>query len=683
MRKSVFWVILVFFFWSCGRETPGIWGRQRVKWSYLEWQGKTVKRISGHVPSFSGYFVSLQRCPVKKNGEEIILTPGQGIRQLPGEEVNFPASGCRVILLPDRKIIFEGKGGEGDRQYAILFEGIYLLGKKSSGTYSFTLFPFRGKFKLPGKDIVLAQLLTQEEWEKIREEYSSVSYLGINRVYQVVPLFPQNFVSFFTKGERRVEFYSMVMPLPPPVGQVFPAPGFDFKIVAVGGEKKAVIDKYHQKKGVLLKNYRLPSWAKRIEIRAEGREFGNLAFVTNPYFYTPSSRAPIVVLLSMDTVRAASLAPWGGGANTPNLNALVRESLLFTKAYTPVPWTYDGHMAALFSKYPWESPRRALAEVVQNQGFYTAAFTGGGLVAANLGFARGFLLYAQRPYDIFDRHSSQRLLKQAVSFIEDKSDRPIFLFLHTYQAHSPYLAEGKRFDIVARVGGLTGIFSPLPPAEAALAKRLYEDEISIIDREFLGPFLDFLRKNGLWKRAHIIIFADHGEQFYEHGSWEHGYSLYDEEVHVPLVVHSSKFKKGRDNKPISLISLWELVLKITGGKASQTWKPKRDFVFLATPKSSPPLYFPRKTGIIKDNFKLIHNISIERKFFRRAPSLPKVELYDLQKDPRERNNLYGAKREGITLTRLITPLERLYLEGPGYKPTREELRKLRTLGYAK
>ena len=683
MRKSVLLIILALFFWGCGEGKPGVWGRKQVKWSYLEWQGKTVKLISGQVPSFSGYFVSLQRCPVKKNGEEIILAPGNGIRQLPGEEVNFPPSGCRVLLLPDKKIMFEGKGGEGNRKYAVLFEGIYLLGEKYADTYNFTLFPFGGKFKLPEKEIVLGQLLTQEEWEKIKEEYSSVSYLGINRVYQIIPLFPQGFVSFFTEGEKRVEFYSMVMPLPPPVGQVFPAPGFNFRVVAVGGKKKEVLDNYYQKKGVVLKNYPLPSWARRIEIRIEGRDFGNLAFITNPYFYTPSSRAPIVVLLSMDTVRARSLAPWGGKARTPNFNALVRDSFIFTSAYTPVPWTYDGHMAALFSRYPWESPNRGVAEVVQNQGFYTAAFTGGGLVSANLGFARGFLFYAQRPYDIFDYHSSERLLKQAVSFLKEKSDRPLFLFLHTYQAHSPYLAEGKRFDIVARVGGISGIFSPLPPKEAALGKKLYEDEISIIDRNFLGPFVDFLKKNGLWTRTHMIIFADHGEQFYEHGSWEHGYSLYDEEIHVPLLVHSPMFKKGKDEKPISLISLWELVLKITGGTPPKTWKPRRDFVFLATPKSSPPLYFPRKTGVIKDNFKLIHNISLESKFFRRPPSLPKVEFYDLKGDPRERKNIYGTRREGIALTRLITPLERLYLQGPGYKPTREELRKLRTLGYAK
>ncbi len=681
MRKILLMSFLLVFLWGCGKVSKGEWGRGNLTWVYKQWEG--AKKVSGRLPSFTGYFVSLQRCPVKTSEGEVTLLPGEGINQSGEERITFPASGCRVLLLPEKKVIFQGEGGKENREFAILFEGLYLMGEKTGDRYKFQLFPYRGKFPLPAKEIVLGQLLTQEEWEKIRDEFSSVSYLGENRVYQVLPIFPQNFLSFFTRGKRKVEFYSMVMSLPPPAGLVFPAPGFKFRVMAIGSGKRRVLDEYFQKKGVVLKNYDIPSWSRRVEIRIEGREFGNLAFITNPYFYNPTSKAPIVVLFSMDTVRAKSLPMWGGSANTPNLMALAKESLVFQRAYTPVPWTYDGHMAALFSKYPWERPERSIGELAQSQGYYTAAFTGGGLVAANLGFARGFLLYSQRPYDIFDRHSSARLLKQVRDFIRKKGDRPLFLFLHTYQAHSPYLAEGKRFDVVARVGGLAGIFSPLPPEEAKLGRRLYEDEISIIDREFLGPFISFLKNNHRWEKTHLIIFADHGEQFYEHGSWEHGYSLYDEEVHVPLIVHSGKFKRGKDTSPFSLISLWTLVVKIIGGKPWPGWKPRRDFVFIATPKSSPPLYFPQKTGVIRGKFKLIHNISINRKFFRRNPSFPKTEMYDLESDPGERRNIFGTSRQGVILSRIVMPLERLYLEGAGYKPTKEEIKKLRTLGYAK
>ncbi len=660
----------------------GNWGREGIEWNFSDWtgNGKLVKHLATPLEE-GAYSVFLQACPLQVGDERVKLQPGEGIRWRQG--IQLPPSGCRALVIPPRSVIFEGEGGRPDREFAILSEGIYLLGEGDGERFKFSLFPFRGKFPLPKKQIVLAQLLAQQGWERLRDKFSTVTYLGNQKVFQVIPLFPQDFLSFFTKGKRRVEFYTAVMSLPPPLGLLFPAPGFNFRVLAIGPGRREVLDEFFQKSGFVLRRYELPSWATRIEVRREGREFGNLAFMTNPYFYNPSSRAPIVVLISMDTVRAKSLPMFGGEAKTPALEALAKESLLFRRAYTPVPWTYDGHMAVLFSKYPWEKPKRAVAEVVQALGFYTAAFTGGGLVSPTMGFARGFLLYAVRPYDVFDRHSSQRLFQEARQFIEKNRDKPLFLFLHTYQAHSPYLARGERFDPMSAVGGVAGVFQPLPERERELAQRLYEEEISTIDRDFTGPFVRFLKQEGLWKRTHLVIFADHGEQFYEHGSWEHGYSLYEEEVHVPLLVHSSKFEAGEDTKPISLVSIWQLILKICGGQGDKSWKPRKDFVFLFTPKSSPPLYFPQKSGIIKGNYKLIHNLNLSRSVFKSVPELPMVELYDLAKDPQEGKNVYGSLREGISLFRILSSMEKFYLKGPGYKPTREEIRKLRTLGYAK
>jgi len=673
---------LTVFFWGCGRPPMGSWGRQRIGWNFLDWtgHGKLIKHLA--TPLEEGdYSVFLQTCPLQMGEETVTLQPGEGIRW--EGKIQLPPSGCRVLIIPRRSVIFEGEGGRPDREFAILSEGIYLLGEGQGQRFKFKLFPFRGKFPLPREKMVLAQLLDQRGWEKVRDLFSSVTYLGNLKVFQVIPLFPQDFLSFFTGGKKKAEFYTAVMPVPPPLGLLFPAPGFKFRVLAIGPRRREVLGEFFQKSGFVLRNFELPAWATRIEIRREGREFGNLAFVTNPYFYNPSSRAPLVVLLSMDTVRAKSLPFFGGKARTPALESLARESLLFRRAYTPVPWTYDGHMAALFSKYPWEEPKRAVAEVIQSLGFYTAAFTGGGLVSPNMGFARGFLLYSVRPYDVFDRHSSRKLFLQARQFIEKNKDKPLFLFLHTYQAHSPYLVGDERFDPMSAVGGVGGVFKPLPEQQRELARRLYEEEISIIDRDFVGPFLSFLKKEGLWKRTHLIVFSDHGEQFYEHGSWEHGYSLYEEEVHVPLLVHSSKFKPGQDTRLISLLSIWQIVLKTCGGRGDGSWKPRKDFVFLFTPKSSPPLYFPQKSGIIKGNYKLIHNLNLSPSAFKRVPRLPMAELYNLSKDPAEGKNLYGSMREGISLFRVLSSMEKFYLRGPGYKPSRDEIRKLRTLGYAK
>jgi len=682
VKKLLVLISLAVLFWGCGRTPMGTWGRSEVGWKFLEWTGKErlIKHLSAS-PGEGAYFLALQPCSLEREGKTVKLLPGEGVKWAKGMKLR--SSPCRAAVIPSGSIIFQGKGGKGNREFVILSEGIYLLGQEDGERFKFSLFPFRGKFPIPPKNIVLAQVLDYRGWEKVREEFSTVTYLGNRRVFQVIPFFPQDFLSFFTGDRRRVEFYTAVMTVPPPLGLIFPAPGFKFKITAIGPGKREVLGEFFQKKGFVLRRYDVPPWATRIEVKREGREFGNLAFVSNPYFYDPSPRAPVVLLVSMDTVRARSLSIFGGKARTPALDSLAKESLVFRRAYTPVPWTYDGHMAALFSKYPWEKPVRALAEVLQARGFYTAAFTGGGLVSPNMGFARGFLLYAVRPYDVFDRRSSQRLFDQARDFIEKNRDKPLFLFLHTYQAHSPYLARGRRFDPMSAVGGIPGVFKPLPDRDREMARSLYESEISIIDRDLLGPLVKFLREEGLWGRSHLVIFADHGEQFYEHGNWEHGYSLYEEEVHVPLVVRSPKFNPGEDSRLISLVSLWEIVVKICGCQGDKTWKPRRDFVLLFTPKSSPPLYFPRKAGIVKGEYKLIHNLSLDRSIFKPVPRLPMAELYRLSRDPGEKKNLYGSSREGISLFRLLSPMEKFYIKGPEYRPSREELRKLRTLGYAK
>jgi len=231
------------------------------------------------------------------------------------------------------------------------------------------------------------------------------------------------------------------------------------------------------------------------------------------------------------------------------------------------------------------------------------------------------------------------------------------------------------------VGGLSGIYSPLPDEEREKAKSLYEEEINRIDKEFLKPFITYLQEKKLYSRTHIIIFADHGEQFFEHGNWEHGYSLYEEEVHVPLLVKSSKFKPSKDSKLISLLNIWEIVAKITGIKKAPEWKLRRDWVILSTPISGENFHFPKNIGIIRGNMKLIRNLGIDRRFFRRLPKRPRLELYSLGKDPQELHNIYGTVKEGISLQRLLKPFVDFYMQGEGYKPSKKDIEKLRSLGY--
>jgi len=680
MKKlsSFFTILLLLILLSgCSRGPSGKWGLRDFVWGY---QGKGADEVKFPLKNFSGFIIALESCSVNVNGEKKELPALHGIPVNYGDVVNLAEKNCKIIAMKD--VVFKGEGGVEDRYYAILPEGVFLFGVKYIDTYRFFPLVYGGKFALPKGEFAFIKVYTKDEWKKLEDKLKKISYVEVgNSSFQVLHLFPGENRVFNTAGKKKVSFYTIVLSMLPPAGEIFPAPGVKFRVTARNKKRFEEIAEFQQQIGVKLHEMEIPSWAEEIEISSEGRDLGNLSFITNPYFYTPTRHPEIVVLISMDTVRAKSLEIYGGPPTAPYLSEFSSQCRVYERAYTPHPWTYDGHMAVFFSKYSWEKMGKSIAEAIQKKGYYTAAFTGGGLVAPHLGFARGFLLYHYRPFDIFDVNSSKRLYQSAVSFIEDNKEKSLFLFLHTYQAHSPYMAGGESFDVVAKVGGLSGIYSPLPDEEREKAKSLYEEEINRIDKEFLKPFITYLQEKKLYSRTHIIIFADHGEQFFEHGNWEHGYSLYEEEVHVPLLVKSSKFKPSKDSKLISLLNIWEIVAKITGIKKAPEWKLRRDWVILSTPISGENFHFPKNIGIIRGNMKLIRNLGIDRRFFRRLPKRPRLELYSLGKDPQELHNIYGTVKEGISLQRLLKPFVNFYMQGEGYKPSKKDIEKLRSLGY--
>jgi arylsulfatase A-like enzyme len=112
---------------------------------------------------------------------------------------------------------------------------------------------------------------------------------------------------------------------------------------------------------------------------------------------------------------------------------------------------------------------------------------------------------------------------------------PLFLFVHYMDPHDPYFVHPFNGEGYARVA------NPNPPAELAeKLHRVYAGEVAYLD-EHLGVLFDDLRKRGLWDRTLVVLTADHGEEFHEHGGWWHGTTLYDEQVHVPLLVKPARY----------------------------------------------------------------------------------------------------------------------------------------------
>ncbi len=272
----------------------------------------------------------------------------------------------------------------------------------------------------------------------------------------------------------------------------------------------------------------------------------------------PAGAAANVLLISIDTLRADHLGCYGYDRPTsPGLDELCRDSAVFEQAMAHAPSTVHSHASILTSLLPhhhnasWGaktalSPEAlTLAEVLGEAGYATAAFTGGGQMDRVFGLDQGFDLYQQPGHERF-----AGTVGEAVEWLEQEPREPFFLFLHTYETHHPYEPEAEYLEAFD-----TGYSGDLPDAISvdflrALNRKefevdeadvqhivnTYDGEIRSMDHA-LGGLMAYLKEQGLYENTLIVFTSDHGEEFGEHGriGW-HSHSLYDELLHVPLVV---------------------------------------------------------------------------------------------------------------------------------------------------
>jgi choline-sulfatase len=246
-----------------------------------------------------------------------------------------------------------------------------------------------------------------------------------------------------------------------------------------------------------------------------------------------------IILITLDTTRADRMGFLGSKRGlTPNLDSMAQQAAVFSCAYSQVPLTTPSHATILTGTYPQfnhvsdlGSPLGKdlpyLPDILRQHGYRTAAFVGSEVLdpksAAAPGFDRGFETY-DAPFHIRgqaeDRyHSVERrgmaVVDSASAWLDQHPQGPFFLWLHFYDPHDPY--------------------DPPPPFKAQYAASPYDGEIAYVDSA-VGKLLTTLRSRGLYDQSLIVVVADHGEAFGEHGEWSHGLFLYDETIHVPLLI---------------------------------------------------------------------------------------------------------------------------------------------------
>jgi len=280
-----------------------------------------------------------------------------------------------------------------------------------------------------------------------------------------------------------------------------------------------------------------------------------------------------VILISLDTLRQDHLGCYGYGRNTsPNIDRFAREdAVVFEAAYAQAPYTLPSHMSIFTGLYPEahgvltsrvaDETRRVaklpsgiptLGEAFAAQGFRTTAFTDGFLVSGKYGFGRGFDEYRDEWKRKLEDNGFRKFGKAVHRWIRWHSDEDFFLFIHTYDTHSPYPAPepfrsrfaneppGRELPSASMMyGSLLDVHDNLKLPQYESLQNLvdvYDGSVAFVDHE-VGKLFDLLKREGLWEDAVIAITSDHGERFLENGLMiGHGLGLSNEEVLIPLLI---------------------------------------------------------------------------------------------------------------------------------------------------
>ncbi|MBP9144616.1 MAG: sulfatase-like hydrolase/transferase [Thermoanaerobaculia bacterium] len=376
------------------------------------------------------------------------------------------------------------------------------------------------------------------------------------------------------------------------------------------------------------------------------------------------AKRPNIVWISLDTLRADHLGTYGYERPTsPNLDAFAARSLRFDWAISQAPWTRPSHRSMLTGVYPasrggLDSPM--IGEVLYRAGYQTFAVTGGGQVDSTLGFDRGFEIYRVDDWI----HQPSRI----VEWVRSRSERPYFLFLHCYETHEPYTHT--RFAEGMPSGRLAGEFSKeiwnrlrkrFSEEEMRYAEALYDGDIAYTDAR-IGEFFSGFEGAGELADSIIIVTSDHGEQFWEHGSWGHGQNLHDHQIHVPLLVFLPESVKaelalksrgkgkgqpvtqGAIEDQVELIDLYPTLLELIGVGMDGPVNGRSLVSVLAGQGSLPDREaFAEHTNIKENEQKALRTprykfmVSIPRK--SSAATGESYELFDLKRDPGEQKNL--------------------------------------------
>jgi choline-sulfatase len=388
-----------------------------------------------------------------------------------------------------------------------------------------------------------------------------------------------------------------------------------------------------------------------------------------------------VVLISIDTLRADHLPAYGyKGVETPALDAFRSDGILYERAYSTTPLTFPSHTTLLTGVLPAVHGVRDnvgykldaakvergelpfLPAILKRAGYATGGAVSAYVLQGKTGLATGFDFYE----DSIEFRTSTGLgglqrpggetLRVSQDWLRSVQDKPFFFFFHIYEPHTPYA----------------------PPEPYASRYPLkYDGEIATADH-IVGDLIAQLKASGVYDRALIVLLSDHGEGLGDHGEDEHGVLLYNEAIHVPLMLKLPHGQQagGTTARPVQLLDVAPTVLGLLGLAVP---KPMPGVSLLAQNVAPRRIYsetfYPRLHFGWNELFSLID----EKDHLIEGPD---PELYDRRQDPAEKTNVLRDERRVYASMRqdLAAYDRRLAPPAAVDEETREAMRSLGYIG---
>ncbi|MBU1475288.1 MAG: sulfatase-like hydrolase/transferase [Acidobacteria bacterium] len=394
-----------------------------------------------------------------------------------------------------------------------------------------------------------------------------------------------------------------------------------------------------------------------------------------------------VILITVDTLRADRIHCYGyEGVETPTMDMFAARGVRFERCVAQTPLTLPSHTSLLTGTFPTFHGVRdnggflvppqleTMAESFKKAGYDTSAFVASYVLDSKWGLNQGFDTYFDRfdlsKYKTISLGNVQRrgdeVIDETLAWLDQHKAGPFFSWIHLYDPHTPY--------------------EPPPPFDTRYSNRPYVGEIAYTDSQLARLWL-YLESQGLVENTVLVFTSDHGESLGEHQESTHGFFIYQEGIHVPLIIVTpvEKYRGHTNGSVVTLVDIMPTVLEMAGLPLPDQLQGRSLLPLMTGEKKFEDSFAYAETYYPRFHYGWSELKSVQDRRFKLVIA-PDLELYDLDNDPDEMSNLVVSMPQE---TRRLMEWANSFLEESGqnalemdYSKMDEESRqKLAALGY--